>query len=409
MRTKLDSGIILNYNKDPDIDSTSIVIACKVGSIDEGPQYRGAAHLIEHMLFKGTLRHPTSESISKIFDDIGAYFNAYTDTHITAYVTKCHSSDFNKCISVLIDMLCCSTFVSTELEKERNVVIEEILEDNDNLENKCLDILNSMLFNGSDYGRRVSGSLDDIKKLKRDDLFNFYKSYYVPNNMLISINTNLSYRNILNTLNGIKYLIKNSHNKVNTLYKPILTVTTPKQKLITTHIKNIQQTHLGMGFYMPFGFTNDIKSSYIIWLLSRYLGGTMSSVIYIALREQAGIGYTVWADVNCKPNHSSLIIYTSFEHTKLKKTIEIIKDRLNILFKQGITTKDLNKLEISHKKNIMMRMENPMFLTDYYANHLLYGIDDKPFKTPKINNDEMNDIIRKYMNPDNVLISIITK
>ena len=289
MRTKLDSGIILNYNKDPDIDSTSIVIACKVGSIDEGPQYRGAAHLIEHMLFKGTLRHPTSESISKIFDDIGAYFNAYTDTHITAYVTKCHSSDFNKCISVLIDMLCCSTFVSTELEKERNVVIEEILEDNDNLENKCLDILNSMLFNGSDYGRRVSGSLDDIKKLKRDDLFNFYKSYYVPNNMLISINTNLSYRNILNTLNGIKYLIKNSHNKVNTLYKPILTVTTPKQKLITTHIKNIQQTHLGMGFYMPFGFTNDIKSSYIIWLLSRYLGGTMSSVIYIALREQAGI------------------------------------------------------------------------------------------------------------------------
>jgi predicted Zn-dependent peptidase len=206
----------------------------------------------------------------------------------------------------------------------------------------------------------------------------------------------------------LKFLIKNSH-KVNTLYKPISTVTISKQKLVTTHIKNIQQTHLGIGFYMPFGFANDIKSSYILWLLSRYLGGTMSSVIYIALREQAGIGYTVWADVNCKPTQSSLIIYTSFAHTKLKKTMEIIIDRLNILFKQGITTKDLNKLENSHKKNIIMRMENPMFLADYYANHLLYGIDDKPHKPPKINNDEMNNIIRKYMDPSNMFVSIITK
>jgi predicted Zn-dependent peptidase len=407
MRVKLDSGIELNYNREPNIDSTSIVIACKVGAIDEGPNYRGAAHLIEHMLFKGTLRHPTSESISKVFDDIGAYFNAYTDTHITAYVTKCHSNDFSKCASVLFDMICCSTFMSTELEKERNVVIEEILEDSDSLQDKCLDVLNGMLFNGSDYARKVSGSVDDIKKLKRDDLFKFYKSYYVPNNMIISINTNLSYRKILGTLKGIKYLLRNSQ-KVNVLYKPLLSVTMPKKKIITTHMKDIQQTHLGVGFYMPFGF-KDVKLSYIVWLLSRYLGGTMSSVIYIALREQAGIGYTVWADVTCKPDHSALIIYTSFGHEKLKKTIQIIMDRLNILYKQGVTKKDLNKLEVSYKKNIIMRMENPMFLADYYANHLLYGIDDIPYKPPNINNEEMNEIIRKYMNPKDILISVITK
>ena len=407
MKVKLDSGIEFNYNKNDNIDSTSIVIGCKVGSIDEGVSYRGAAHLIEHMLFKGTLRHPTSETISKVFDDIGAYFNAYTDTHITAYVTKCHSNDFSKCISVLFDMICCSTFVSSELEKERNVVIEEILEDNDDLENQCLDTLNSMIFNGSDYGRKVSGTIDEIKKLSRDDLFKFYKSYYVPSNMILSITTNISYRKVLNILNGIKYLVRNS-NKIKKLYTPKLTIEVPLKKMITKHMKNIQQTHLSVGFYMPFGF-KDLKSAYIVWLLSRYLGGTMSSVIYIALREQAGIGYTVWADMNCKPDQSSLTIYTSFEHSKLKKTIQIIIDRLSILYRQGITQKDLNKLEISHKKNIMMKMENPMFLTDYYANHMLYGVDDKPFKPPKITNDEMNDIIRKYMNPKDLLISIITK
>jgi|LakMenEpi03Aug12_release.lakeMendotaPanAssembly.Ray.scaffolds.fasta_scaffold157737_2 predicted Zn-dependent peptidase len=407
MRVKLDSGIELKYNQDKTIDSTSIVIACKVGSTDEGPEYYGSAHLIEHMLFKGTLRHPTSESISKVFDDVGAYFNAYTDTHVTAYVVKCHSSDFNKCISVLVDMICCSTFVSTELDKEREVVIEEILEDDDDLENFCLDNLNKLIFNGSDYARRVSGSVKDIKKLTREKLFNFYKSYYVPSNMIISINTNLSYSKILHTLNGIKYLKKNG-NSINKLYTPKLTIEIPNKRQVIKHLQSIQQTQLGLAFYFPFGF-KDTKSSYIVWLLSRYLGGTMSSVIYIALREQAGIGYTVWSDVICKPDQSALTIYTSFEHRKKEKTMEIITDRLNILHRQGITAKDLKKLEISNNKSIAMRMENPMFLADYYANHLLYGIDDKPYKLPSINNDEVNNIIKKYMDPDNILISIVTK
>jgi predicted Zn-dependent peptidase len=407
MRIKLNSGIELNYNKNTNIDTTSIVIACKVGSIDEGPLYRGAAHVIEHMLFKGTLRHPTSETISKIFDDIGAYFNAYTDTHVTAYVTKCHSDDFAKCVSVLFDMICCSTFVSSELDKERNVVIEEILQDNDSLENLCLNNLNKLLFNGSDYDRPISGSINDIEKLNRDKLFKFYKNYYKPTNMIISINTNLSYKNIINVLDGIKYLVRKNTN-VLPLYTPSIKIIVPKKKILTKHLSDIKQTHFSVGFYFPFGF-KDVKSSYIVWLLSRYLGGTMSSVIYMALREQAGIGYTVWADVASKPEHTGLIIYSSFEHNKLKKTIDIVSDRLNILHKQGISKKDLKKIEISNMKNIMIRMENPMFLADYYANHLLYGVDDKPFKPPKIDNDDVNEVIKKFMDPDNMLISILTK
>jgi len=212
---------------------------------------------------------------------------------------------------------------------------------------------------------------------------------------------------VLNTLKGIKYLIRNSYT-IHRLYTPKLTVDVPKKRKIVKHMTSIQQTHLGLAFNFPFGF-KDVKSSYIVWLLSRYLGGTMSSVIYIALREQAGIGYTVWADVVCKPDQSALTIYTSFEHKKLEKTMEIVLQRLNILHRQGMTAKDLKKLEVSNMKSIMMRMENPMFLADYYANHLLYGVDDKPYKPPKINNNEVNNMIKKYMNPDNILVAIITK
>ena len=116
------SGLQIIYYKNPNIETSSIVLSCKVGSINESPKYIGASHLIEHMLFKGTLRHPNSESISKIFDNVGAYFNAYTDTHITAYVVKCHSDDTNKCLTTLFDMLCCSTFINVDLDNEKKTL-----------------------------------------------------------------------------------------------------------------------------------------------------------------------------------------------------------------------------------------------------------------------------------------------
>lgn len=403
----LPSGLKLIYIKNTNIESTSIVLSCKVGSINESKEYISASHLVEHMLFKGTVRHPTSETISKIFDDVGAYSNAYTSTNVTAYVVKCHSDDFNKCMSILFDMICCSTFVNIELNKEKDVVVEEILENSDNIQFKCLQQLNEMLFNGTDYSRTVSGTEKDIKKIPRDSLFKYYKTYYRPSNMVLSIHTNLSYMEIVNYLKKIKYVMTKLPNTL-PLYTPILKVIKPTKNLLIKKIPDIEQTYLSVGFYFPFGFTN-IKSRYILSIIERYLGGTMSSVIYIALREQAGIGYSVWSDIDLKPEQSALIIYASFEHSKLQKTIDIIKHRLQILHRQGMTKKELTKQIQAYIKSINIKMESPMFLADYYANYALYDVIDQPNKPPKITTKDVNDFINIYLNPENALMSIVTK
>lgn len=135
----------------------------------------------------------------------------------------------------------------------------------------------------------------------------------------------------------------------------------------------------------------------------------MSSVIYIALREQAGIGYSIWADTNIKPENSSLIIYTSFEHSKLNKTIDIILDRIDILYSQGISSKLLKKLINAEYKSLLMKTENPMYIADYYANNVLYNNTENPFNISNISVDDVNNIIKKYMKPSMIYISIITK
>jgi predicted Zn-dependent peptidase len=401
------SGLKFIFIKNNNIESTSIVLSCKVGSINESKEYISASHLVEHMLFKGTVRHPTSETISKIFDDVGAYSNAYTSTNITAYVVKCHSDDFNKCISILFDMICCSTFVNIELNKEKDVVVEEILENSDDIQIKCLQQLNEMLFNGTDYARTVAGSEKDIKKISRDSLFKYYKTYYRPDNMVLSIHTNLSYNTIVSYLKKIKYVMTKLPN-VSPLYSPLLKVIKTNKNVLVKKIPDIEQTYLSIGFYFPFGF-KDIKSRYILSILERYLGGTMSSVIYIALREQAGIGYSVWSDIDLKPEHSALIIYASFEHSKLHKTTDIIKNRLHILHRQGMTKKELIKQVQAYIKSMNIKMESPMFLADYYANYGLYDIIDQPNKPPRISTADVNNFINKYLDPDNALMSIVTK
>jgi predicted Zn-dependent peptidase len=401
------SGLKLIFIKNNNIESTSIVLSCKVGSINESKEYISASHLIEHMLFKGTVRHPTSETISKIFDDVGAYSNAYTSTNITAYVVKCHSEDFNKCISILFDMICCSTFVNSELNKEKDVVIEEILENSDDIQFKCIQQLNEMLFNGTDYSRMVAGTAKDIKNISRESLFKYYKTYYKPSNMVLSIHTNLSYTVITNYLKKIKYVMTKLPPST-PLYTPVLKVVKPHKQLLIKKMPDIEQTYLSVGFYFPFGF-KDIKSRYILSILERYLGGTMSSVIYIALREQAGIGYSVWSDIDLKPDHSALIIYASFEHSKLEKTVDIIKQRLQILHRQGMTKKELLKQIQAYIKSTNIKMESPMFLADYYANYALYDIIDMPNKPPHISTTDVNKFIDKYLNPIDAMISIVTK
>jgi predicted Zn-dependent peptidase len=277
----------------------------------------------------------------------------------------------------------------------------------DDTETECLIRLGKLIFHNTDYSRPTAGYITDIKKISRDNLFKYFKNYYVPSNMLLSINTNLSFNNVLDYLKNINFIM-NDKVSVKSLYTPKLEYIKPKKQITIKKNKNLEQTYLSLGFHFPFGFLNR-KNTYISRLLERYLGGTMSSVLYIALREQAGIGYSIWADTIIKPDQGCFIIYTSFVHKKLKKTMDIILDRLEILYKQGMNTKHLSREINAYKKSIELKLESPMYLADYYANVGLYGIKDTPFDYPSITIDDVNNFIKDYMNPKDILVSIITK
>jgi predicted Zn-dependent peptidase len=301
---RFPSGLHLIYHRNPSIETSSIVLSCKTGSVNEDEEYHGASHMIEHMVFRGTSKYPDIESISRVFDNIGADINASTDKNITKYIAKCHSNDFYKCISVLFDMLCCSVFSLKNLQNEKKIVKEELLENKDDTTTECLLNLVKLLFHGTDYERDVIGDIRTINNLTLKNLLKYYKTNYIPSNMFLSIHTNLSYDIILRELKKIKFVTKKKINPKSS-YISKLDYKEPENKLVVKYNKllksssredfglRLKQTHLAIGFRFPFGFT-DKKRDYIVSIIARYLGGTMSSIIYVSLTKSIGAGHTIY-------------------------------------------------------------------------------------------------------------------
>lgn len=401
------SGLHLIYHRNRSIETSSIVLTCKTGSINEDKEYHGASHMIEHMVFRGTSKYPDIESLSKVFDNIGADINASTNTNITEYSVKCHSNDFYKCISVLFDMLCCSIFSLKNLQNEKKIVKEELLENKDDIRIECLLNLTKLLFHGTDYERDVIGDSRTINNLTLKNLLKYYKTNYIPSNMFLSIHTNLSYDIILRELKKIKFVTKKKINPKSS-YISNLDHIEPENKLVVKYNKLLKQTHLAIGFRFPFGFTDE-KRDYIASIIARYLGGTMSSIIYVTLTKKIGAGHTIMCDTIMKPDQGCLLFYTSFEHSKMDEAIRVILDIFENLYEKGISKDRFEKEKNAYNKGVEMDMEDPMYLAQYFAEMSPFGIDSMPNDFPKITIEETNRFVKEYLNPKKCMISMITK
>ena len=224
---------------------------CHVGSAHEDPKTRGASHFIEHMCFKGTRRFPTSRDIEIKYDNIGAVFNAHTDKQYTCYVVKCGDTDAEMSIHILGNIMLHSVFNAKEFKKELNVVIEESVRDITNYKNTAYDNLDALVFIGSIY----ENPIDKLKyhktadTLKYNDVVDFYREHYVPENMVLSITTSLPFSRILEIVEKSDYV------KPKTRANPILNtiprmIMVPQQgiHLYCEPVAKMKSVYLAIGF-----------------------------------------------------------------------------------------------------------------------------------------------------------------
>ena len=411
------NGLILVYEKNTG-DNTALNIFIKTGAINEPSHLNGVSHLLEHMLFKGTKKLSKPIQISAPFDMVGANFNAYTSHEVTCYNTKCNSDDIHKLLKIFYEMMFNSSLLSKELKKERQVVIEELLKNRDQPGRLISEKIYSMIFKGGNLANPVGGDIQKVLEYKRKDIIDYYKYFYRPDNMVISVCSNLSWGTI------DKYIGKTFGKRKNTTPKCIKYLADYKIKYSRKRLlcinHDLEQVHITIGFR-----TCDINDNdyYILKLISIILGaGNMSGLLFIKLREEAGISYASYSNIDCFQKNGCFTIDTSVNPSKVvssnkKGAVSLIIDILQQLIKKGITTKQLSNAKGYLKGQMSLQTGEISLMSDYNGYNYLFDSADKNIsitdlykkRYSSITKSQINMALIKYFRHDNMYCCFLGK
>jgi predicted Zn-dependent peptidase len=410
-----ENGFRLIYEK----PKNEIPIACifgfvKVGSIYEREGIHGASHFVEHMCFKGTKKNPNNQSIIKYYDKIGAYLNAYTEKEYTCYQIKCQEEYLEHSIQLLSDMMLNSTFKKTHFIKEQNVVLEENIKNEDNMENIISNEIEHLLYEGSSYENPVDCLSYHKSKYQYDDILDLYNNYYHPSNMVLSIVSNVPISKIKRMIKSSFFLIK----------KPISNSVVPcfflePQSSVKYHFhkKSISATYLYISFRTCHHQSPD---KYLLYFLSKIIGGTFSSRLFTILRENNGLTYECSSSTNYYSHSGDLSIFSILDPKKLikngekKGVIPLIIELLNDVCINGIKKEEFEIIKGYIKGSLIQDMEDSNNICQYNGKQiLLYGDKFTPYSEifethyQSIQLSQINKIIKKYFKKSNMSLCLL--
>jgi len=399
---------------------TTFFVFIKFGSIHENESYKkGAAHFIEHMCFKGTKRNPTPLDIMTTYDDKGAFFNAETHRQYTCYKVKCMDHFIEPCLKTLADIILRSILKKKEMDLERHVVLEENIRSDDNPLSHIEDAIYKALYTGTPYSDPID-TLEYHKSshsLEHKDMVQLYREYYRPDNMGISVVSNLPFASIKRLLEQSTFM---THTKSHS--QTLCLGSTPKNnpdiqfKIINK--KGVQATHISISFRTcPY----DHADIYPLLLLKNIIGGYMSSRLFMLLREKHGLTYSSTCNSIHHATSGHFEIYTLCDPSKTLKNkskpgvLPLILQLLNDLLQHGITQKELTSTKGFFQGQMTLSMEQGQTKSTY--NGIEYILYDKTeiipyeriFKThvEHLTKDMIDKVIRRYFHPENMFVCLV--
>jgi predicted Zn-dependent peptidase len=332
---KLANGLTVILKQNNTYPLVSVQIWVKAGSVFEEEKNNGISHFLEHLVFKGTKNYDVSQ-ISKIIESYGAILNAGTSKEYTMYFTDIPKEGLVDSLKILKELVSDATFPQEELEKERLVVIEEIKRSLDNPGNVLFDNFNKHLFSNSNYKYQIIGTQENIKNFSRQDIIRYYKTFYQPKNMVLSICGDFEIKEIGPLIEQIFSSMKNED-----LVFPQPNIFEDKRTdSIEIKKHKVQHTYFLFGFLGP---NIDDKSHYAGEILSVILGEGRSSRLYRSLREEKLLVYEIGTGYYVQLGPSIFYISGVCERKNLDEVIKYTKEELKKIKDNGVLETELEK------------------------------------------------------------------
>ena len=349
-KTTLDNGLRIISQKMPAVRSVSVCILIGTGSRYETDEIAGVSHFIEHLMFRGTQQRPEARDISEAIEGLGGILNGGTDREATVYWCKVAQVHFPLAMDLLADIMLHSKFDIEDMEKERQVIIEEINISYDSPSQRVSQLIDGLLWPGHPLGRDVAGDKQSVTAITREGLIDYMKLQYLPAKTVISVAGNIEHKKVVDTAN----LCLGGWSSKSSTADFMAYQQQPNPRL---HIekRDIEQVHMclalpGLSLFHP--------QRFILDLLNVILGEGMSSRLFCEIRDRLGLAYSINSFVEHLSDTGAMVIYAGVDPKNLKLAIQVVLEQLSLLKEVTVSEQELIKAREMAKGRLLLRLED---------------------------------------------------
>jgi predicted Zn-dependent peptidase len=401
-RTVLANGLRVVSSTMPHTRSVSVGLYVAAGSRYEDDEIAGVSHFLEHMLFKGTKRRPTAQMISEEIEGVGGSMNAATDKELTVYWAKVGQQHFERCLDVLADALLESTMEPEEIEKERQVIIEELAMTEDSPGDIAALLIDDVLWPEQPLGRDVGGSQKSVSKIMREQIVGFVDKHYTPANTVLSVAGNVTHEQVVSL--ATKLLGGWPSATAGPWYR-VIERPSPKVALKT---KKSEQAHVCLGMQ---GYSSNHPDRYALDMMNTILGEGMSSRLFVEIREKLALAYDVHSYVAHFLDAGAMVVSAGVDPKRAEQTVSAILGELAKM-RAGVPESELRKAKELIKGRLQLRMEDTRAVASWLGTQELLRdeiltVDQVLDVIERVSLDDVNRVADELLRPERMSLAIV--
>lgn len=350
-----------------DTKSITVLVMYPVGSRYESAKLSGVSHYIEHLMFKGTNKRKSTLILTREIDRLGAEYNAFTGKEYTGYYIKVDAEYTEIALDILSDMLFHSLFAASEMEREKGPIIEELRMYKDNPLMNIENIFESLLYGGCPLGRDIGGTEKHVRSFTREAVLAYRDAYYVPSNMTIVVAGSMDekIRPSIEHFFGQSEHVKRSPR----MFKPFCFGPHDRTKRLVIEKKKTDQAQLMLGF--P-GFPHGAKENAALTVMNTIFGGSMSSRLFIQIRERRGLAYMVRSGDEHFRDTGYLCIRAGLEPKNIAKAMRVMGNEIEKLRDKKVGKSELEDAKTHLRGALTLSLEDSSTQANWYAREALF-------------------------------------
>jgi predicted Zn-dependent peptidase len=401
-RTVMPNGLIVLTERMEHLRSVAMGVWTKSGSRCEAAEINGISHFVEHMLFKGT-RSRSALHIAREMDSIGGNLDAFTGKETICFNVKSLADHVPIALDVLADLVLNPVFASTEIERERGVILEEIKIDEDNPDVLVHELFTQNFWKDHPLGKPILGTTKTVGRLDQQKLFDYHTGSFRGGNMVFSAAGDLEHDQFVQAV-ADKFAPLPPGEAAHEMQAPLATA-----RILLQNKKGLEQVQLCMGVPAP-PITDDNR--YATLILNTVLGSGMSSRLFQTIREERGLAYAIYSDLSPYSDTGSLCVYAGTSAGKALEVIDLVLAEFRNLKETPLTDEELTRAKDQLKGNILMglessnsRMANLARQEMYF--HQFFTADEVIVRIEAVTADQIQTMAQRLFVPDRIAVTLL--